>query len=165
MAARRLLIVMVILLGVSTLAAVLIGNRPLNEDGEGTIGSEGTGTVVNGSIKPRPSRPAPSGVQLEQAVVKAQGDRVTIVKVGAGDQLPLTVRVSKADQVEIPALGLLRAAFPDAPARFDLLLAEPGSYGVSLVRADRVVARIEVAPRAKKPAKAAQPGEAAPGGG
>jgi hypothetical protein len=141
---------------------VLIGNRPLNEDGEGTIGSQGTGTVAKGKTE----RPAPSGVQLEQAVVKARGDRVTIVKVRAGDQLPLTVRVSRADQVEIPALGLLRAAFPNAPARFDLLLPERGSYGVSLVRADRVVARIEVAPRAKKsPAKAAQPDEAASGGG
>jgi hypothetical protein len=74
-----------------------------------------------------------------------------------GEQLTLIVRSERADQLEIPGLGLLEPVAPNAPARFDILAEAPGNYGMRLVEADRVVARIEVSKRAKAPT-APEPG-------
>ena len=151
MAARRLLIIMLVLLGVSTLAAALVGNRSLREEGTGsTIASETEPTV--------PPDTVPQGSPLEPVTVDVKGRRVTVVRVEVGDQLPLAVRARKADLVEIPALGLLEPVAPGAPARFDARAQAPASYGVRLVNADRVIARIEISkPKAKKQKKTKKP--------
>jgi hypothetical protein len=143
MAARRLLIVMLVLLGVSSLAAALVGNRP--------ISGEGTGSTIASELPTETAPPdtVPRGKRLG-AEISVGGNRVKVVPIEVGDQLALSVEVAKADLVEIPALGLLEAAARDAPARFDVLATEPGSYGVRLVDADRLVARIEVSGRSGK---------------
>ena len=149
MAARRLLIIMLVLLGISTLAAALVDTRSFREEGTGsTIASETEQTV--------PPATVPRGSPLEPVVVEVKGERVTVVRVEVGDQLPLAVSARKADLVEIPALGLLEPIAPGAPARFDLLAQEPTSYGLRLVNADRVVARIEISRARKKQKKKAQ---------
>jgi hypothetical protein len=136
-AARRLLIIMLVLLGVSTLAAALVGNRPLREEGtDSTIASETEPTV--------PPDTVPEGRELRPVVIEVDEAKVIVVPVEVGDQLPLIVRARKADQVEIPALGLLEPVAPSAPAGFNVFAREAGSYGVRLVIADRIVARIEV---------------------
>ena len=100
----------------------------------------------------------PQGSPLEPVTVDVKGRRVTVVRVEVGDQLPLAVRARKADLVEIPALGLLEPVAPGAPARFDVLAQAPASYGVRLVNADRVIARIEISkPKAKKQKKTKKP--------
>ncbi len=139
MAARRLLLLMLVLLGVSTLAAALVGNRPIREQGSGsTIASEArTETEV------APPDTVPTGKSL--AIKIKAGGKLKVVPISVGDQLSLAVGVRNADLVEIPAFGLLEAAAPGAPARFDLLATAPGAYGVRLVEADRLVARIEAA--------------------
>lgn len=141
MAARRLVIIMLVLLGVSSLAAVLVGNRPLN-------------TTDSTTTTPPPEPAAPAGRAVDGRLlslkVEVDDDRIQVVPVKAGDQLELTVASRKADQLEIPALGLLEPVALGSPARFDLLIEAPGSYGMRLVRADRLVLRIEVA---KRPAK------------
>ena len=149
MAARRLLIIMLVLLGISTLAAALVDTRSFRE--------EGTGSTIASETEPtEPPDTVPEGSPLEPVVVEVKGERVTVVRVEVGDQLPLAVSARKADLVEIPALGLLEPVAPGAPARFDLLAQEPTSYGVRLVNADRVVARIEISRARKKQTKKAQ---------
>jgi hypothetical protein len=140
MAARRLLIVMLILLGLSTLAAALIPPRETSEDGT-TATTEETASV--------PTETQPAGEQVSVAV-PIRKRRVSVVPVDAGDQLALAICSKNPDQVEIPAFGLLEVVGPAEPATFQLLVEEPGTYGVRLVSADRVAVRIQVA----KPAPA-----------
>ena len=144
MAARRLLIIMLVLLGVSTLAAALVDTRSFREAGTGS-------TIASETEPTEPPDTVPEGSRLQPVTVDVKGERVTVVRIEVGDQLPLAVRARKADLVEIPALGLLEPVAPGAPARFDVLAEAPASYGVRLVNADRVIARIEISrPKAKK---------------
>jgi hypothetical protein len=139
MAARRLLIVMLILLGLSTLAAALVPPQSLREGTTATTTTEGTET--------QPTETAPAG-QLLNSVVVVKAKLVETISVGVGDQVSLLVCSQRPDQVEIPALGLIQPVSPQAPARFDLIFDSRDTYGVRLVDADRVVARIEVSPAA-----------------
>lgn len=152
-AIRRLLIVMLVLLGISTLAAALV--PPDGQPGGDTSATKTTPAqeqAVAGAGR------VPNGRALSVSI-EVGGPKTPVVPVAVGDQLSLTVGVSKADQVEIRAFGLLAAAAPEAPARFDLLAEQEGEYAIRLVEADRVVARITVGPREKaKQAQSAVPG-------
>ena len=79
---------------------------------------------------------------LRDASTKEQAEPETIGAV-VGDQLALTVRTEETVAVEIPELGLLETAGPGGPARFDLLLREPGKLAV-LADGGRHVASIVV---------------------
>jgi hypothetical protein len=138
-AARRLVIVMLVLLGVSTLAAAL---APMEQDGPDEDTTTTTTTTDPGV--------EPSGRLLHRRI-PARRQRGRRIRVEVGDQLALAVASRHTDQVEIPDLGELEDVFPDTPARFDLLLSEPGRHAVRLVTADRTVGRVEVAPRDEGP--------------
>jgi len=139
MAARRLVIVMLILLGVSTIVGLLIPGQRLGDE----TGTEPTTTI---ETEPDPEAiEAGSGVRLVFEV-SVNRKRLVVVPVARGDQLSLVVRSRRFDQVEIPAFGLIEPVGPGIPARFDLLAREVGTYGVRLVGADRLAARIEVTP-------------------
>lgn len=141
MAARRLLIVMLILLGISTLAAALVPPQSARDESSGSTATAQTETT--------PTDKLPNGKALS-ATIAVGGDQIPVVPVKLGDQLTLTVKSDRADLLEIPALGLVEAVAPGSPARFEVLAEERGSYGIRFVEADRVVARIEVeAPAAK----------------
>ncbi len=141
---------MLVLLGISTLVAALVGNRPLREEGtDSTIASE---TETTETI---PTDTVPEGLLKPLAI--DVGGKTVVVPMEVGEQLQLIVRSERADQLEIPALGLLEPVAPGAPARFDILAEAPGNYGMRFVEADRVVARIEVT----KPAKGPEPGASA----
>jgi hypothetical protein len=138
MAARRLLIVMLVLLGLSTLAAALIPPRTTQDAGTTTGTTEETESVA--------TEKAPKGAFVP-GVVAVEPKGISLLSVSAGDQVQLAVCWSKPDEVEVPSFGLVDPVAPAKPARFDLLFEEPGTYGVKLVDADRVVARIKVGPR------------------
>jgi hypothetical protein len=144
MAARRLLIVMLILLGLSTLAASQIPPRESSDDAA-TDTTETTASV--------PTETEPAGEEVPFAVPIRK--RVSVVQVDAGDQLALAICSNQPDQVEIPAFGLLEAVGPAEAATFQLLVEEPGTYGVRLVNADRVAVRIQVAEAGPEESEAA----------
>ena len=134
MAARRLVILMVGLLVVSTIAAALA--PPRNEPAEETTSE----TTV----------PAPreSGA-LVSASLDAGATEPKTIEVTTGDQVSLIVRSPELRQIEIADLGLLQDAAPDSPARFDLLLDSDGSFDVMSLDAEgvgAVVGTIVVAP-------------------
>lgn len=136
MAARRLLIVLLLLLGISTLAAALLPDRA----GERENGTEEE-TATRPSTAPT-ERTSPGG---ERGVgVRIQPGRVRVIRAEVGEQLTIRVRADRAGLLEIPALGLVDAVAPGAPARFNLLPTEPASYGIRFLDSERVVARIEV---------------------
>src|SRR4051794_40602460 len=124
MAARRLLIVLLILLGLSTLAAALVPQRTLNEGSTtGTTSTQTTTTV--------PSNPAfrrPTKIAVGKS---ASGKRLfPLVRADGGDQFTLLVRSSFRTQIAIREFGLIGFATSDAPARFELLAETPGTFGI-----------------------------------
>ena len=140
MAARRLLIVMLVLLGISILGGTLLPAQR-TEDRTDTTGTE--------PVK-QPTEPAVDKVprgELRAYTLKVSGDRPVKIEIDVGDQLLLSVRSRKSDQVEIPRLGLIETVDRYGPAKFDLLITEPGSYPIWLVEAKRKVGRIAVARR------------------
>jgi hypothetical protein len=128
-AARRLILAMILLLVLSSAAAALVpvGDAPRPS-------STGTMTV---------DEQGPSG-KLVGETLRAGAKKPQRVRIRVGDQLALQVTSKVADQVEIPGLGEIADVDRDAPARFDLLPFEPGSYAVRLVDARRTVGRIVV---------------------
>jgi hypothetical protein len=141
MAARRLLIVMLVLLGLSTLAAALIPPKSDRDDSTTTTPTQATQST--------PAATAPQG-GLFMKGIRVDGKRIPVVPIKVGDELLLTVRSRKPDQLEIPALGLVQAVAPNAPARFDILAEAKGSYGIRFVEADKLAARVEVKKRGGK---------------
>jgi hypothetical protein len=166
MAARRLLIVMLILLGLSTLAAALMDTDAVRNDGTGSTVS-GESPTSTGGTEPAAASEAeaakPAGKRLGLAI--DIGRRVKVIPVKVGDQLTLRVRWNRSGLVEIAALGLLEPVAPGAPARFDLLAREPANYGVRLLDPERLVARIEVSMPKKQPEGAGRPRKKGEGAG
>lgn len=149
MAARRLLIVMLILLGLSTLAAALVPQHALRT---------GTATRATTTQQTRSTATAspPAGRSLSAKIVVG-GKKVPVVAgpvcakrkpscepIQVGDQLSLRVLATAQAQVEIPAFGLIGVAGENAPAYFQLLLDQPGTLGILFTSTHRVAARIEV---------------------
>jgi hypothetical protein len=133
-AARRLILVMLALLVLSSIAAALI---PVERS---RLPVESTST--------KPTEPGiPAGTFVHRTV-SAQASRPAKIALEVGDQLGLTVRTSRAGLVEIPAFGELQNADPGLPAHFDLLALERGRFPVRLVDR-RTVAMLVVSGRAQ----------------
>jgi hypothetical protein len=129
-AARRLLILMLVLLGVSTVAAALV---PVDRDAGG---DETTSTSTS-------TRERPTGERVP-ASIHAGADKPKTIPVQVGDQLQLHVTSRDPDQVEIRALDELEDVDPEAPAHFDLLLLDDGHFPVRLVESRRKIGEIVV---------------------
>jgi hypothetical protein len=170
MAARRLLIVMLVLLGLSTLAAALVPQHALRG---GT-----TGSTTQPMTTTTPARPTGRSLMVEILVgakkvpvvanplCKARKPRCEPLHVG--DQLSLQVLSKGQAELEIPSFGLIGVASANAPAFFQLLPSEPGTIGLLFTtpqkvagKVEKVAARIEVL-SAKAAAKAIQKQKAKP---
>jgi hypothetical protein len=130
-AARRLIILMLVLLAVSSVAAALVPVDP-----EGLSDDSSTTSTT-------PKRELPPG-RLVPKTIAADRPHPAVVRIDLGDQLQLRVTSRRADQVEIPRLGELQDVDRFAPADFDLLPFEAGSYPIRLVEAKRRIGRIVV---------------------
>ncbi len=156
MAARRLLIVMLILLGISTLAAALIPQGALRDETT-------TRATTTQRTEPSPAPPAPAG-RYFPVEITIGGKKVPVVTCPApperkrpckpirvGDRLSLSVYSANPAEVEIPAFGLVGVATATAPAIFELLFSSAESYGVKFTATGKIAARIEVLPATGKP--------------
>lgn len=135
MAARRLIVVLLALLVVSSIAAALAPVRSSEDDDAETS----TTTTTE----------APPPGKLVRRTIEVGAKRPARIELELGDQLALTVTAERPAEVEIPGLGELDGADPDAPARFDLLPREPGTYEVRLLDSGRRLGSIEVSPRSE----------------
>ena len=140
---------MLVLLGLSTLAAALVPQHALRG---GTTGSTTTTTTTQSTTTPEP----PAGRSLSVAILVG-GKKVPVVAaplckkqkprcepLHVGDQLSLQVLSKKQAELEIPTFGLVGVASPNAPALFQLLPQEPGTIGVLFTSSREVAARIQV---------------------
>jgi hypothetical protein len=128
MAARRLVMVLFVLLVVSTLAAALV--PPPEDDSEETSASTTTTKEMTG--------------KLVRATVPADARRPERISLRLGSELQLRVTSERFEEVEIPALGEFDEVDRFAPAIFDLLPEEEGTYPVRIVEDNRLIARIVV---------------------
>lgn len=124
MAARRLVVIMLVLLFVSSLAAALAPVRP----GERSTSSSTTTTTEAEGAKD--ASPPPGGGALVRAAIDADAKRPSTARAAVGDQLQLRIDSRRVATVEIARLGATEAVAPLSPARFDLLLTEPGEYPI-----------------------------------
>jgi hypothetical protein len=156
MAARRLLIVMLVLLGLSTLAAALVPQRHLRREATATT------TATQPAQTPTVAPPGGRTLAAEITVGTKKGPPVIAgpvcvkgkAKCGppfhVGDQITLLVLSTFPTQLEIKQFGLISFATPQAPARFELLPSEPSTYGVLYAPSGKVAARLEVLPAGAK---------------
>jgi hypothetical protein len=150
MAARRLIIVLLVLMGISTIAAIL---APPIEDRSSDTDTEST-TAAGTEGEPGAGEEGSTGVLIEQTI-GAFGKQAVLGGV-VGDRLALTVTSPRPTNVQVPALGLFEFADRGAPARFDLFLREEARYVVE--RDDgTAIATIEVAGPTPAPAGPERP--------
>ncbi len=132
MAARRLILALLVML---VLSSVLVALVPVERD---RLRSSTTTTTTT---EPAPD---PTG-RLVRRTIAADDPTPSRIDLAPGDQLELTVTAAKLpDQVEIAGFGAFADVDPDFPAHFDLLAVETGRFPVRLVEAERVIATIRV---------------------
>lgn len=148
MTARRLLIVMLILLGISTLAAALVPQRTLRP----ATSTQATSTQATAAA------PAPPAGRSLQANITVGGKNVPVVAgavcgavrkprcepIHVGDQVTLLVSSRFPTQLEVPEFGLVAFATADSPARFELLPDTPNTIGILFAPKRKVAARVRV---------------------
>jgi hypothetical protein len=154
MAARRLLIVMLVLLGISTLAAALVPQHALRSRNPATSATTTTTATTTTAPPTAAGRSIPGKIHIgKQVPVIAKpvcGKRTPACEpIHVGDQLLLKV-FSPQRQVElsIRSFGLFGIAAPNAPAHFQLLFDEPTSVGILDASTGQPVAKIVVLSRA-----------------
>ncbi|MFL5907749.1 MAG: hypothetical protein ACJ75Z_09160 [Solirubrobacterales bacterium] len=168
MTARRLLIVMLVLLGISTLAAALVPQRTLRR-----------GTTSTAITQPAQTQPATAGGRILMAKIVVGGKKVPVVAgpvcspdakpkctspIHVGDQVTLLVFSRIPAELEIKEFGLVGFAAPTTPARFELLPDAPDTIGILFADSGKVAGRIEVLPAGGPKKKKRPPKSAARGG-
>ena len=159
MAARRLVMVMLVLLGLSTLAAAFVPPPS----------SRNATTTQEAQRRPpvRKEQAPPTGGRLVDARVAVTNGKPRTIRLHPGDELRLSVGGGFGDLVQIPAFGLTETMSPYAPANFDLIPDREGRFAVRAVDANRVAAWILVSeqPPGCAPARPrARPGRQRPPG-
>ena len=146
MAARRLIIVLLVLFGISVAAAAIAPDRQ-----GGLIGASDSDSTSTSSSSTTSASPAPTTAAGETLTVRidASSARPETLEGFVGDQLELSVRSRNGQVIEIGEYGVTDFAAPNAPATFDLLLREPGRFPITDGDNGRVVGRLVV----HKPAK------------
>jgi hypothetical protein len=138
-AARRLVVVMLVLLGVSTLVAAFLPPP----DNPGPADRQ----QPQPKAKQRQARPAPresrTGMLLVARIAVSQ-QRPKTVRIERGDELRLTVTAPFGADVEIPGFGLTSPVTPYAGAQFDLLATDLGNFPVVIVDSGRLAGRVLV---------------------
>ncbi len=130
MVARRMLLIVAILMGITALTAGLAAPpRPRTAD------PSAAPPVTAGSADP---------VEVRRAI--SDGGRARTVAVEEGERLILTVRVDALDSVELVGLDRVAAVAPGTPAVFDVLADRPGLYPVETGVDGRRLGAVRVTP-------------------
>jgi hypothetical protein len=136
---RRLLILLVVLMGLTVLASSVAPRPPV-----APVRPE------SGEARAAPAAPRRAS---EERVSAERGRAPARIVVRQGDLLTLVVSspvrgAIALERVEAPTgLDQLDAVDPVSPARFELLADRPGSYRILVVETDREIGTIEVRAR------------------
>jgi len=131
MLARRLLVFVAVLMGLTAVAAGFATRPPTSE-----LAPEKTPSAA-------PSRPASPLVERFVSLSEP-----TNVSVEEGSELRLTVRGDGLDVVELVGLDQLQAVAADTPATFDLIADRPGTYPIRFTQSGERAGRLKVTPAA-----------------
>ena len=147
MAARRLIIVLLVLFAISIVAAMIAPERrgPLLGDRSSSNTESTTSTSTTTSEETTPDDLPSSGEALTVRI-DASESKPESVEAFVGDQLELNVGSERARQIEIPAFGTTETAAPDAPADFNLLLREAGKFPIIDADSGALLGRLDVSP-------------------
>lgn len=153
MAARRLIIVMIVLLAISTVVAI-IAPQPAQRRGAETETTPTVAAPEGAGWRDRADR-----TPLEKVVYSDAGSPKSIA-VRVGDRLRLEVRGSEGREISIPGLGLTATQSRSAPASFEIYFDAAGDFEVLDAKTGERLSRIVVRERQDDgPAlKAAEPG-------
>lgn len=128
--ARRLLVFMAVMMGLSVVAVALSPPPP---------------TVPRRVAPVTGGTSAPAADDVEETL-DARASEARTITVAEGDALRLTVASPTLDTVEIEGLDLLAAVDPQTPAIFELTPDRAGTYPVRLLEADTLIGTLEVTP-------------------
>jgi hypothetical protein len=130
MLGRRFVVLVLVLMGLTALAASVAPRQPATPREQ----TESTAT------------PAPAGsptfTTVERELTFTDSDEVERVEVNAGDLVQLTVSGDARDGVML--LNRIEAIDPVSPARFSVLASEPGEHPIELVDADREIGTLVI---------------------
>ncbi len=127
MLARRLLIVLAVLIALTALAAGVSPRDPVS-------GGGGTPPSVDAAPAPPPVARTLRAEETGQRVVARVGQTVV-----------LTVEASTLDTVHIAEVGS-EGVEPASPARFELRADVPGSYAIELLESGRRIGTLDIRP-------------------
>lgn len=138
---------MLVLLGLSTLAAALVPQRTLNDR------TNGTTTATQATTTTATSTPT---AVTPQIAITVGPKKLPLVQAHVGDRFTLLVTSIRPKEISIPEFGLVGFATPDAPARFELLSQTAGTFGILFAASEKVAAKLEVVTASGKPKKQTQ---------
>jgi|ERR687887_384820 hypothetical protein len=135
MMGRRLLLLVAVLMGLTALAASVAPR----DTGEPASPPERPGTAVAPTTTPElaPAAPAPGEDVIEETLSAAEGASPVRVRARPGQILELQVQGKVFDEVVLTGLDRVEAIAPEAPARFELYLDQPGRFEIRLLQANR----------------------------
>jgi hypothetical protein len=144
MLARRLLILIAVLMGLTALTAGL-APRQVEEQ------PQRTPTPAPQTAEPQPPVDSAADELAEPGVVQhvidaspdAKPERITA---HTGERVRITVEGDVLDSVELGDNVAIAQISPEAPASFELLPDKPGSYTITLVDEGRRVGRLVIEP-------------------
>jgi hypothetical protein len=138
MMGRRLLLLVAVLMGLTALAAS-IAPRDTGTDEPPTPPGR-PGTVVEPSATPELAPAAPStdeeGV-VEETLSAAKGASPVRVRARPGQTVILQVQGNVLDEVVLTGLDRVDAISPEAPARFEMYMDQPGRFEIRLLQENR----------------------------
>jgi hypothetical protein len=140
MMGRRLLLLVAVLMGLTALAASIAPRDTGTDEPPAPPGRQGT--VVEPTTTPQlePAAPAPEeeGVVTE-TLSAAEGASPVRVHARPGQTVQLEVQGGPElfDEVVLIGLDRVEAIAPEAPARFEMYMDEPGRFEIRLLQADR----------------------------
>lgn len=146
MAARRLIIVLLVLFAISIVAAMIAPERrgPLLGDRSSSSTDSTTSTTTTTTEAKAPDD-LPAGGEALTVRIEASESKPESVEAFVGDQLELNVGSERSREIEIPAFGEVETAAPDAPADFNLLLRDAGKLPIIDADSGALLGRIDVA--------------------
>jgi hypothetical protein len=126
--ARRLLILMAVLLGLTALAAGVAPRQVVRDE----------------TATPTPPRAAATPEAAVERTLDA-GSSDQSVQARVGQTIVITVQSDELDSVKFGDLDIVTAD-PQSPARFEHLADVPGTYPIELLQAERRIGTLEILP-------------------
>jgi hypothetical protein len=135
MMGRRLLLLVVVLMGLTALAASVAPRDNGTDEPASPPGRPGT--AVQPTQTPELAPAAPQEDVVEETLSTAKGASLVRVRARPGQTVKLQVQGRVFDEVLLTGLDQVEAIAPEAPAHFELYMDQPGRFEIRLVNADR----------------------------